>query len=218
MPAKPHRPRASSHPEAVIHLQKLNKKPPVKTDRKAANRQDHDFDFSFSLFRISAFMKKLLTIAALAVAIATFTAPLARADFLSGTGAPASELGTNGDHYLDVQTSKLYKKASDSWSVLVARLAIKGDKGGKIHPRRYDYAIRAMAQTRGISRVCRSAFAHVVVLIDAELSTTPAEEAEQASDPETTAAPRESSLPKKPVRYDDAELANLEAGERRHAS
>lgn len=41
---------------------------------------------------------------------------------------------------------------------------------------RAEYAIRAMAQTRAISRVCRSAFAHVVVLIDSELSTTPAEE------------------------------------------
>jgi len=43
-------------------------------------------------------------------------------------------------------------------------------------PKRPDYAIRAMAQTRAISRACRSAFAHVVVLIDANLSTTPAEE------------------------------------------
>lgn len=38
------------------------------------------------------------------------------------------------------------------------------------------YARRAMAQTRAISRACRSAFAHVVVLIDGNLSTTPAEE------------------------------------------
>jgi hypothetical protein len=43
-------------------------------------------------------------------------------------------------------------------------------------PPRPIYAIRAMAQTRAISRVCRSAFAHVVVLIDSNLSTTPAEE------------------------------------------
>ena len=46
----------------------------------------------------------------------------------------------------------------------------------KTLPKRPDYAIRAMAQTRAISRVCRSAFAHVVVLIDAQLDTTPAEE------------------------------------------
>jgi len=48
--------------------------------------------------------------------------------------------------------------------------------GKKTLPKRPDYAIRAMAQTRAISRACRSAFAHVVVMIDAGLSTTPAEE------------------------------------------
>jgi len=42
--------------------------------------------------------------------------------------------------------------------------------------KRPEYARRAMAQTRAISRVCRSAFAHVVVLMNAGLSTTPAEE------------------------------------------
>lgn len=46
----------------------------------------------------------------------------------------------------------------------------------KTLPKRHDYAIRAMCQTRAISRACRSAFAHVVVLMDAGLSTTPAEE------------------------------------------
>lgn len=46
----------------------------------------------------------------------------------------------------------------------------------KVLPKRADYAIRAMAQTRAISRACRSAFAHVVVMIDEGLSTTPAEE------------------------------------------
>src|SRR3546814_16249625 len=43
-------------------------------------------------------------------------------------------------------------------------------------PKRADYAIRAMAQTRAITRACRSAFAHVVVMIDADLATTSAEE------------------------------------------
>ena len=38
------------------------------------------------------------------------------------------------------------------------------------------YARRAMAQTRAISRACRSAFAHVVVMMAANLETTPAEE------------------------------------------
>jgi hypothetical protein len=42
--------------------------------------------------------------------------------------------------------------------------------------KRPEYAKRAMCQTRAISRACRSAFAHVVVLMDAGLSTTPAEE------------------------------------------
>lgn len=38
------------------------------------------------------------------------------------------------------------------------------------------YARRGMAQTRAISRVCRSVFAFVAVLIDENLQTTPAEE------------------------------------------
>ena len=42
--------------------------------------------------------------------------------------------------------------------------------------KRPEYARRAMCQTRAISRACRSAFAHIVVLIDRNLSTTPAEE------------------------------------------
>lgn len=38
------------------------------------------------------------------------------------------------------------------------------------------FARRAMAQTRAMSRAARSVFAHVVVMMDAGLSTTPAEE------------------------------------------
>lgn len=38
------------------------------------------------------------------------------------------------------------------------------------------FARRAMCQTRAISRVCRSAFAHVVVMMNAGLETTPSEE------------------------------------------
>lgn len=51
-----------------------------------------------------------------------------------------------------------------------------GKAGTKTLQKRPDYAIRAMAQTRAISRACRSAFAHVVVMMNAGLSTTPAEE------------------------------------------
>lgn len=47
---------------------------------------------------------------------------------------------------------------------------------GKTLPKRPEYAIRAMAQTRAISRACRGCFAHVVVLMNEGLSTTPAEE------------------------------------------
>lgn len=53
---------------------------------------------------------------------------------------------------------------------------IQTRNGPKTLPKRPDYAIRAMCQTRAISRACRTAFAHVVVLIDSDLSTTPAEE------------------------------------------
>jgi hypothetical protein len=77
------------------------------------------------------------------------------------------------------------------------------DQGGKTWARRHDYAIRAMAQTRAISRVCRSAFAHCVVLIDADLSTTPAEEADSIM----------TSSPKKPVGYDQEDLVNCELQE-----
>jgi hypothetical protein len=41
---------------------------------------------------------------------------------------------------------------------------------------RSQHAIRAMAQTRAISRVLRAGFSHVVVLIDSKLETVPAEE------------------------------------------
>ncbi len=53
------------------------------------------------------------------------------------------------------------------------------------------YARRGMAQTRAISRVCRSAFAFVVTLIDANLSTTPAEEIPQADAPRAAPVVRE---------------------------
>lgn len=49
------------------------------------------------------------------------------------------------------------------------------------------YARRAMAQTRAISRVCRTAFAFVVTLMDAGLQTTPAEEIPHGGEPEATA-------------------------------
>lgn len=44
------------------------------------------------------------------------------------------------------------------------------------------YARRGMAQTRAVSRVCRTAFAFVVTLMNAGLQTTPAEEIPRGSD------------------------------------
>ena len=43
------------------------------------------------------------------------------------------------------------------------------------------YARRGMAQTRATSRACRSALAWIVPLLDADLSTTPAEEMDEAA-------------------------------------
>lgn len=86
------------------------------------------------------------------------------------------------------------------------------DARGKTHPRRADYAIRAMAQTRAISRACRSAFAHVVVMMKAGLSTTPAEEVPLGGfdDAPVEQAPRQD--PVKPATITDAqrdEIASL---------
>lgn len=64
----------------------------------------------------------------------------------------------------------------DEWTGPKGSRRKTGKKIKTVLPKRPDYAIRAMAQTRAISRACRSAFAHVVVLIDSNLSTTPAEE------------------------------------------
>lgn len=60
----------------------------------------------------------------------------------------------------------------------------------KVWVNRPEYAKRAMAQTRSISRACRSAFAHVVVMMNAGLQTTPAEEIPEEGFAEETAAPR----------------------------
>ena len=60
--------------------------------------------------------------------------------------------------------------------------------------KRDEFAKRAMAQTRAISRACRSAFAFIVTYMDAGLETTPAEEvpAEGFSDsPRPAPSPRQ---------------------------
>jgi len=66
----------------------------------------------------------------------------------------------------------------------------------KMWASRPEFARRAMAQTRAISRACRSAFAHVVVMMDAGLSTTPAEEMESL---EVVSTPTPAPSPAKPA-------------------
>lgn len=65
---------------------------------------------------------------------------------------------------------------------------------------RQRYARRAMSQTRAMSRVARAAFAHVVVLIDANLATTPAEEMPGTDDEPAPRrpAPRQAPAPTLP--------------------
>jgi hypothetical protein len=49
-----------------------------------------------------------------------------------------------------------------------------------------EYSCRAKAQTRAMSRVCRSAFAYILVLIDKELQVTPADEMDESPQRPTT--------------------------------
>jgi len=58
------------------------------------------------------------------------------------------------------------------------------------------YARMAMAQTRAISRACRSAFAHVITLIDTNLKTTPAEEVPENGFKTEIKKQRPASMPK----------------------
>jgi len=66
-------------------------------------------------------------------------------------------------------------KRMDNGAVIATAEGFVGDDE-PLWANRPTYAKRAMCQTRAISRACRSAFSHVVVLIDSNLSTTPAEE------------------------------------------
>jgi len=75
------------------------------------------------------------------------------------------------------------------------------------------YAKRAMCQTRAISRACRSAFAHVVVLIDRNLSTTPAEEVPHGGFEEINTDKYEA--PAKEAVKIVAEVTNEKVGEQR---
>lgn len=68
-----------------------------------------------------------------------------------------------------------YVRRADTGAIIAEAEGFVGDDE-KTWASRAVYARRAMAQTRAISRACRSAFAHVVVMMKAGLETTPAEE------------------------------------------
>lgn len=87
------------------------------------------------------------------------------------------------------------KRMSDGM-VLATAEGFVGDDETNTWGKRPEYARRAMAQTRAISRACRSAFAHVVVLIDAQLSTTPAEEVPSDGFDEKPATAKPKDAPK----------------------
>ena len=57
------------------------------------------------------------------------------------------------------------------------------------------FARRAMAQTRAMSRAARSVFAHVVVLMDAGLETTPAEEMGHEIEVKSVPTPQREKIP-----------------------
>jgi hypothetical protein len=57
------------------------------------------------------------------------------------------------------------------------------------------FARRAMAQTRAMSRAARSVFAHVVVLMDAGLETTPAEEMGHEIEVKSVSTPQRENIP-----------------------
>lgn len=81
----------------------------------------------------------------------------------------------------------------------------------KILPKRSDYAIRAMAQTRAISRACRSAFAHVVVMMNAGLATTPAEEVPDGGFDNEPATPTPIKADSKPTVITDEQRKEIMA-------
>jgi len=66
------------------------------------------------------------------------------------------------------------RRVSDGMILATAEGFVGNDE--RMWGKRDEYAKRAMAQTRAMSRAGRSAFAYVVVMMDANLSTTPAEE------------------------------------------
>jgi hypothetical protein len=88
-----------------------------------------------------------------------------------------SQIISGGEGFVGCDEVRWFGGEADVWDV---------DKR-KFVTKKYDpapeYMSRAMCQTRAISRACRAAFAFVVVLIDENLSTTPAEEVAPGDEP-----------------------------------
>lgn len=92
-----------------------------------------------------------------------------------GCAASADEVQRVNDEGMSgFRALGIVRRMSDGQEIARAEGFLGDDEG--MWSKRPVYARRAMVQTRAISRACRSAFAHVVVMIDAGLSTTPAEE------------------------------------------
>ena len=83
-------------------------------------------------------------------------------------------------------------------------------KGVNTWKLRDEYAGRAMAQTRAISRACRAIFAHVLVLLDDGYSTTPAEEVRDTT-PEKYVQQTPSKYPPKKPKRKSKDRMTLEA-------
>lgn len=71
------------------------------------------------------------------------------------------------------------------------------------------HARRAMAQTRAMSRAARSVFAHVVVLMDAGLETTPAEEMDNLHEEKDITPPPVQEAPKKKQSIEDKYIEKI---------
>jgi hypothetical protein len=99
-----------------------------------------------------------------------------------------------------IQAKGYVKRIADGM-VLTTGYGFVGDDE-KTWANRDEYARRAMAQTRAISRACRMAFSHVVTLMDAKLETTPMEEVPEGgfeNAKPVNVKPAQTTTPKQPV-------------------
>jgi hypothetical protein len=101
-------------------------------------------------------------------------------------------------------------KRMDNGQVISSAEGFLGDDE-PMWEKRPTYAKRAMCQTRAISRACRSAFAHIVVLIDKSLSTTPAEEVPYGGFQDINTDKYEEAQKATPAQITKADLADITA-------